>query len=97
MTLPVLYRWRVDKRKSSGFFFSDVNIIQEGIGDKVGNLINTVALFFTSLALAFSRDWRLVLILLSLSPIMIISGGIIVYVSSFHSGSLRFWWFVHHS
>uniref|UniRef100_A0A7N8Y4L8 ATP-binding cassette, sub-family B (MDR/TAP), member 4 n=1 Tax=Mastacembelus armatus TaxID=205130 RepID=A0A7N8Y4L8_9TELE len=46
----------------------DVYKIQEGIGDKVGMLIQAFSTFFSSFIIGFSKGWKLTLVLLAVSP-----------------------------
>ncbi len=49
--------------------------MKEGTGDKVGLLIQYVSQFFGGFIIAFYHDWRLTLIMMSLSPFVIICGA----------------------
>uniref|UniRef100_A0A7N6B0Q5 ATP-binding cassette, sub-family B (MDR/TAP), member 4 n=1 Tax=Anabas testudineus TaxID=64144 RepID=A0A7N6B0Q5_ANATE len=51
----------------------DVYKIQEGIGDKVGMLIQAFTTFITSFIIGFSRGWKLTLVILAVSPALAIS------------------------
>jgi ABC-type multidrug transport system fused ATPase/permease subunit len=44
--------------------------MKEGIGDKVALLIQYVSQFFAGFIIAFSYDWKLTLIMMSLSPFL---------------------------
>ncbi|XP_061918755.1 phosphatidylcholine translocator ABCB4-like isoform X2 [Entelurus aequoreus] len=48
----------------------DVYKIQEGIGDKVGMLIQSFATFITSVIIGLVKGWKLTLVLLSISPLL---------------------------
>ncbi|KAJ3274327.1 Multidrug resistance protein 1 [Terramyces sp. JEL0728] len=63
---------------------ADINIIQEGLSDKVGLLIQFTCAFITGYVIAFVRGWRLALVLLATLPLLsgaaflmskILSGG----------------------
>uniref|UniRef100_A0A7N8WU94 ATP-binding cassette, sub-family B (MDR/TAP), member 4 n=1 Tax=Mastacembelus armatus TaxID=205130 RepID=A0A7N8WU94_9TELE len=54
----------------------DVYKIQEGIGDKVGMLIQAFSTFFSSFIIGFSKGWKLTLVLLAVSPALGISGAL---------------------
>uniref|UniRef100_A0A914UNP2 Uncharacterized protein n=1 Tax=Plectus sambesii TaxID=2011161 RepID=A0A914UNP2_9BILA len=49
--------------------------IKEGVGDKFGLLIQYVAQFFAGFIIAFIYSWKLTLVMLSLTPLMALSGG----------------------
>uniref|UniRef100_A0A7N6C630 ATP-binding cassette, sub-family B (MDR/TAP), member 4 n=1 Tax=Anabas testudineus TaxID=64144 RepID=A0A7N6C630_ANATE len=53
----------------------DVYKIQEGIGDKVGMLIQAFTTFITSFIIGFSRGWKLTLVILAVSPALAISAA----------------------
>ena len=58
------------------FYFSDVNKIHEGIGDKFAILVQWVATFFVAFAIGFARDWRMTLFLLGVTPFLAIVAGV---------------------
>ena len=60
---------------------SDVYKIQEGIGDKVGMLIQALSTFFTSFIIGFIKGWKLTLVILAVSPALGLSAAIFGKVS----------------
>ena len=72
------------------FFFSyfricsDVYKIQEGIGDKVGMLIQSFSTFIASFVIGFTKGWKLTLVILSVSPALGISAALFSKVRLFH-------------
>lgn len=54
---------------------SDVYKIQEGIGDKVGLLIQAYTTFITSFIIGFTTGWKLTLVILAVSPALAISAA----------------------
>src|SRR6218665_872673 len=66
---------------------SDVNKIQEGIGDKISNFLQWFASFVSGIVIGFSKGWKLTLVILSVSPLLAIAGGMMTYVSSNSSSS----------
>uniref|UniRef100_A0AC35FBA3 p-glycoprotein n=1 Tax=Panagrolaimus sp. PS1159 TaxID=55785 RepID=A0AC35FBA3_9BILA len=54
--------------------FDNLERIKEGTGDKVALAIQFTAQFFGGFAIAFTYDWKLTLIMMSLSPLMILTG-----------------------
>lgn len=60
--------------------FSNLERVKEGTGDKLGLMIQFVAQFFGGFVVAFSYDWKLTLIMMSLAPFMIICGAFIAKV-----------------
>ncbi|XP_067366385.1 ATP-binding cassette, sub-family B (MDR/TAP), member 4 isoform X3 [Channa argus] len=54
---------------------SDVYKIQEGIGDKVGMLLQAFTTFITSFIIGFSKGWKLTLVILAVSPALGISAA----------------------
>ncbi|GMS92925.1 hypothetical protein PENTCL1PPCAC_15100, partial [Pristionchus entomophagus] len=57
--------------------FDNLERVREGTGDKVALLIQYTAQFLGGFVVAFSYDWKLTLIMMSLSPFMIICGALI--------------------
>ncbi|KAJ3597609.1 hypothetical protein NHX12_001132 [Muraenolepis orangiensis] len=54
----------------------DIYKIQEGIGDKVGTLIQSLATFFVSFIIGFIKGWKLTLVILSISPLLGVSAAL---------------------
>lgn len=54
---------------------SDVYKIQEGIGDKAGKLIQALSTFISAFIIGFSKGWKLTLVILAVSPVLILSAG----------------------
>uniref|UniRef100_A0A8C5FRD0 ATP-binding cassette, sub-family B (MDR/TAP), member 4 n=1 Tax=Gadus morhua TaxID=8049 RepID=A0A8C5FRD0_GADMO len=59
----------------------DVFKIQEGIGDKMGTLIQSFTTFFASFIIGFVNGWKLTLVILSISPLL----GVSAVLTSFTS------------
>uniref|UniRef100_A0A3Q3W6X8 Uncharacterized protein n=1 Tax=Mola mola TaxID=94237 RepID=A0A3Q3W6X8_MOLML len=53
----------------------DVYKIQEGIGDKVGMLVQSYTTFITAFIIGFSKGWKLTLVILAVSPALGISAA----------------------
>ncbi|XP_075068303.1 ATP-binding cassette sub-family B member 5 isoform X2 [Mixophyes fleayi] len=53
----------------------DINKINDGIGDKVGHLLQNFAAFVTGLAIALAKGWQLALVYMATSPLMAISSA----------------------
>uniref|UniRef100_H3BX23 ATP-binding cassette, sub-family B (MDR/TAP), member 4 n=1 Tax=Tetraodon nigroviridis TaxID=99883 RepID=H3BX23_TETNG len=53
----------------------DVYKIQEGIGDKVGLLIQAYTTFITAFIIGFTTGWKLTLVILAISPALAISAA----------------------
>uniref|UniRef100_A0A0N5AV15 ABC-type xenobiotic transporter n=1 Tax=Syphacia muris TaxID=451379 RepID=A0A0N5AV15_9BILA len=60
--------------------FDNLERIKEGTGDKIALLIQFTSQFFAGLVIALTYDWRLTLIMMSLSPFMILCGIFIANV-----------------
>ncbi|CAL8290779.1 unnamed protein product [Merluccius merluccius] len=54
----------------------DVYKIQEGIGDKMGMLIQSLATFFVSFIIGFAKGWKLTLVILAISPLLGLSAAL---------------------
>lgn len=50
--------------------------IQEGIGDKVGMLIQSFSSFIAAFVIGFTQGWKLTLVILSASPALGISAAL---------------------
>lgn len=61
---------------------SDVYKIQEGIGDKVGLLIQAYTTFIASFVIGFIKGWKLTLVILAVSPLLGISAALFSRVST---------------
>ena len=51
--------------------FSDVAKIQDGIGDKIGTFVQWIASFFAGFAIGFVYGWKLTLVILAVSPMLV--------------------------
>lgn len=63
----------------------DVDLIQDGISDKVSITVQAIATFFSGFVIAFVRQWKLTLILSCILPTMLLifagGGGMIAKLS----------------
>ncbi|XP_051576241.1 ATP-dependent translocase ABCB1-like isoform X2 [Myxocyprinus asiaticus] len=55
----------------------DIYKINEGIGDKLGMLIQSLTTFITGIIIGFVKGWKLTLVILAVSPLLGISAAII--------------------
>ncbi|CAM2704626.1 unnamed protein product [Rotaria socialis] len=60
----------------------DVNKVHDGIGDKVGSALQFFASFIVGLILGFVKGWKLTLVLLSVSPILVVSAAIFTRITA---------------
>ncbi|MEQ2194105.1 hypothetical protein XENOCAPTIV_023406, partial [Xenoophorus captivus] len=65
----------------------DVYKIQEGIGDKVGMLIQSFSSFIAAFIIGFTRGWKLTLVILAVSPALGISAALFILIC-FPAGQL---------
>ncbi|KAM4688618.1 ATP-binding cassette sub-family B member 5-like [Discoglossus pictus] len=68
-----------DMNKSGEFntrLTEDINKINDGIGDKIGHLLQNVATFIAGLSVALAKGWQLALVLIATSPLIAISTAI---------------------
>ncbi|NXD79725.1 MDR1 protein, partial [Halcyon senegalensis] len=54
----------------------DVSKINEGIGDKIGLLVQSVTTFLTGFIVGLIRGWKLTLVILSISPVLGLSAAL---------------------
>lgn len=69
---------RYDKNQTgalSSKLFDDLERVREGTGDKVALAVQYTAQFFGGFIVAFSYDWKLTLIMMSLSPFLALCGA----------------------
>ncbi|KAH9520279.1 ATP-dependent translocase ABCB1, partial [Bulinus truncatus] len=64
----------------SSKFSDDISKIAEGMGDKMAIFIQWVTTWLAAYTMAFTRSWKLTLVVIIISPILILVGGIIVRV-----------------
>ena len=57
-------------------YFSDINKINDGIGDKIALLFQNMSTFSVGLAIGLVKGWKLTLVTLSTSPLIIASAAI---------------------
>uniref|UniRef100_A0A8D2Q923 Uncharacterized protein n=1 Tax=Varanus komodoensis TaxID=61221 RepID=A0A8D2Q923_VARKO len=60
----------------------DINTIHEGIGDKLGIIIQYSTTFVTGIIVGFVYGWKLTLVILAISPLLVASGGVWSYLLS---------------
>ncbi|KAK6140458.1 hypothetical protein DH2020_025801 [Rehmannia glutinosa] len=65
-----------------GRMSSDTILIQDAIGEKVGNFVQVVASFLGGFVIAFVKGWLLTLVMLSSIPLIVISGGTMHFLRS---------------
>lgn len=71
---------------------SDMNLIQDGISQKVGLTLSAGATFVSAFVIAFIRDWKLTLILSSIVPAMLLSTGFVSrFTEKFTKQSLSYY------
>jgi len=61
---------------------SDVNKIREGIGDKLGNFLQWTSIFVGGIVIGLAYGWKLALVIIATSPLLVICGGVMSYVSA---------------
>ncbi|XP_029138945.1 ATP-binding cassette sub-family B member 5 [Protobothrops mucrosquamatus] len=60
----------------------DINTIHKGIGDKIGIIIQDFSTFLTGVIIGFSYGWKLTLVILSVTPLVAVSGALWSYILS---------------
>ena len=56
------------------YFFSDINKIHGGIGDKMGSCLQWTAGFLAGFIIGFIYGWKLTLVILAISPALALTG-----------------------
>ncbi|KAL7321325.1 hypothetical protein PS15m_001109 [Mucor circinelloides] len=59
---------------------SDINLIQDGISEKMGLFIMSIAQFVAGFVVAFTQGWNLAVIMLATIPVMAVTGGTMGYL-----------------
>ncbi|XP_060541674.1 ATP-binding cassette sub-family B member 5 isoform X2 [Pantherophis guttatus] len=60
----------------------DINTIHKGIGDKIGIIVQDFSTFLTGIIIGFAYGWKLTLVILSVTPLVAVSGGLWSYILS---------------
>ena len=60
--------------------FSDVDKIQDGIGEKLGQFFQYFATFVCGFVIGFIYGWQLTLVIIAVSPLLAIAGGLMAAV-----------------
>jgi len=60
-----------------------VNKIREGIGDKLGSVLHWTSTFISGLTFALVYGWKLALVVIAVSPLLVVCGAFMTRVSSF--------------
>ena len=68
--------------------FGDVKKIQDGIAEKVGVAIQSLAQFIGGLIIAFVYGWKMALVILAVLPVLAVSGYLIFFTTSLTKGEL---------
>ncbi|KCV69523.1 hypothetical protein H696_03944 [Fonticula alba] len=55
---------------------SDVFLIQDAISDKLASIVQNVVMFIAGFAVAFAYSWKMTLVIMSLTPLIMVCGGI---------------------
>ncbi|XP_060717198.1 ATP-binding cassette, sub-family B (MDR/TAP), member 4 [Tachysurus vachellii] len=58
----------------------DILKINEGIGDKLGTLLQSITTFLSGFIIGFIKGWKLTLVIISISPLLGISAAVITKV-----------------
>ena len=60
----------------------DIKKISDGMGDKIGITVQSLARFLAGLCIAFVNGWELALVILSIAPVLMISAGIMFRITT---------------
>ena len=61
---------------------SDIDLIENGIGDKLALLFQYLAAFCAGFVVGFVYGWKLTLVILSISPLLALAGGMMGKVNN---------------
>ncbi|KAK4351582.1 hypothetical protein RND71_030895 [Anisodus tanguticus] len=65
-----------------GRMSGDTVLIQDAMGEKVGKFVQLISTFIGGFVIAFTKGWLLTLVMLSVIPLLVISGGAMSIVLS---------------
>uniref|UniRef100_A0ACB8FV11 Multidrug resistance protein 1 n=1 Tax=Sphaerodactylus townsendi TaxID=933632 RepID=A0ACB8FV11_9SAUR len=60
----------------------DINTIQDGLGDKISLIVQFSATFVAGIIIGFSYGWKLTLVILAMSPVLVVAGAVWSYLLS---------------
>ncbi|XP_062979770.1 ATP-dependent translocase ABCB1-like [Elgaria multicarinata webbii] len=60
----------------------DINTIQEGIGSKISIMIEMFSVYLSGIIIAFVHGWKLTLVILTVSPLLVATGCVWSYLLS---------------
>jgi len=69
----------------SFLYCSDVNKITEGIGDNIASFLQWASCFVSGIIMGLVYGWKLALVMVSVSPLLVVAGGLLTYVSTLDS------------
>ncbi|CAH3192815.1 unnamed protein product [Porites evermanni] len=58
-------------------FTEDLNQVFDGIGYKIGMFVHAISTVLAGFVLAFLYQWKLTLVLISITPLLVVAGGIL--------------------
>jgi len=59
-----------------------VNKIREGIGDKIASFLQWTSCCICGVILGLVYGWKLALVTVAISPLLVVAGGLMTYVST---------------
>lgn len=61
----------------------DLNKVYDGIGTKIGMFLQAITIVLVGFIMGFVYGWKLTLVIIAISPLLMIAGGIMAKVCSF--------------
>ncbi|XP_075089959.1 ABC transporter B family member 11 isoform X3 [Nicotiana tabacum] len=65
-----------------GRMSGDTVLIQDAMGEKVGKFVQLISTFIGGFVISFTKGWLLTLVMLSVIPLLVISGGVMSLILS---------------
>ncbi|CAN8064805.1 unnamed protein product [Agarophyton chilense] len=65
---------------------NDINLIQSGIGDKLPTCVQYTSTFFVGIIIAFVYGWKLTLVILAITPLLLCTGLVFGYLNAAAEG-----------
>jgi len=60
--------------------YRDLNKVHDGIGQKIGMFLQNAAVVLTGFIMGFAYGWKLTLVIIAISPLLMIAGGFMAKV-----------------
>ena len=63
--------------------YRDLNKVYDGIGTKIGMFLQAITVVLVGFIMGFVYGWKLTLVIIAISPLLMIAGGLMAKVTFF--------------